>query len=964
MRRRFGRRRSGGAEPGREAVDPRALERAVELGLLELRSLEPVGAEDIPGSFAAFAFGEGPEGRRHLAGFAPHDASDALLASASLALRLREQSGFDGDVIAVAPRWDDASRRLLSVLEQSSPLALRAVEAPALAGAGGAVAPAGAAASWIPARTVLRAPGRAEDRALLERAADALAGLAAKHGGAVRGFGESLELSILGRRVASLRADASGVVLELLVLGRSSLRLSAESLSDALDRLEGLLRKHLNDRQVREGEDGWRGRVLVALPGAAELRDGVAWPLGGREVDVLDAVGVASDGAPVVSALRRQMTLAALREILGASFAIEPFLPEVLAEAKPPVRLGAPRLLLVAEGWDASVRALLPCLGLDVVCLDAGPAGARSLALRPLALGARPAAPDAAVGAGSGVVPARVSPVPPEAPGPAPERPPREPFERERGGRPDRERWARPQREGRAARPERAERPEREASEPAARAPAEAAAPGFEEVSLFDLEEEPVRGGEEGARRRGRRRRGRGRGRGRRDGEGSLSESHARDEGREGGEPAGRERRGPRPEAGRGTPEGREARVPQALEAEDEGVEDEEDLLALAPEEPLFEAEPAPRAYDDEDEEEEDPELARMHREREERRRARIAKAAPEARPEPEAPRAPRRRVAVLAHADRESIAAAVLLARDTRQLEGIWVYPQSDLMTFFRGVATDLREDTGIFVIGFAASPARDVLQAAALYRDRLTWFDHHDWPPEDLEGLRRAIGADAVQVAPGARSSLAAVLPACTRRSRFSDKLLDLVTGRFTQHDWERWGGLWWSRLGEVAQRRGDRRGDLDALLAGRPSDLAREAARAAAPPPPAEVAFAAQRDFRVVHFGGWTLVVVPVPASLELHLAARIVRERYGAQISLAHPEEPGSELLVLGADEGPGRRAIDLGAMVDHLANKFAYVEALPDADHVARLRVRDLARQPERFDEVLGEIAMGRSLLEG
>jgi hypothetical protein len=32
--------------------------------------------------------------------------------------------------------------------------------------------------------------------------------------------------------------------------------------------------------------------------------------------------------------------------------------------------------------------------------------------------------------------------------------------------------------------------------------------------------------------------------------------------------------------------------------------------------------------------------------------------------------------------------------------------------------------------------------------------------------------------------------------------------------------------------------------------------------------------------------------------------------------------------------------------------------------VARLRVRDLARQPERFDEVLGEIAMGRSLLEG
>jgi hypothetical protein len=932
-------------------VDPRALERAAELGLIPLRSLEPVGAEDIPASLVALALGEGPEGRRHLAAFAPQDASDALLASAALALRLREQSEFDGEVIAVAPRWDDASRRLLAGLEKSSLLALRAVEAPALADAAGAVASSGSSANWIPVRTVLRVPGRAEDRALLERAADALAGLAAKHGGALRGFGESLELSILGRRVAALRADASGVVLEILVLGRSSLRLAPESLSDALDRLEGLLRKHLNDRRVREGEDGWRSRVLAALPGAAELRDAVAWPLGGCEVDVLDGAGVASDGATVVAAFRRQMTLAALREILGASFAIEPFLPEVLADAKPPVRLGAPRLLLVAEGWDASVRTLLPCLGLDVVCLDAGPPGARSLVLRPLALGARPPAP--AAQAELATRPARATP-PPEAVRSEPEPAPREPFERERTGRPEPERFARGERERRP------ERGGRETVEPAARASAEAPSPGIEEVSLFDLEEEPARG-EEGARRRGRRRRGRGRGRGRREGEAALSEAPAREEGREGGEPAGRERQGPRPERGR---EARQTPVPRPREADDEGVEDEEDLLALAPEEPLFEAEPAARVYDDEEEEEEDPELARMHREREARRRARIAKAAPEVQPEPEAPRAPRRRLAVLAHADRDSLAAAVLLARDTRLLDGIWVYPQAELMTFFRGVATDLREDTGIVVIGFAASPARDVLQASALYRDRLTWFDHHDWPPEDLEGLRRAIGADAVHVAPGARSSLAAVIPACTRRSRFSDKLLDLLTGRFTQHDWERWGGLWWSRLGEVAQRRGERRSDLDALLAGRPSDLTREAARAAAPPPPAEAAFAAQRDFRVVHFGGWTLVVVAVPAGLDLHLAARIVRERYGAQISLAHPEEPGSELLVLGADEGPGRRAIDLGAMVDHLAGKFAYVEALPDADHVARLRVRDLARQPERFDEVLGEIAMGRSLLEG
>jgi hypothetical protein len=946
-------------------VDARLLERAVEIGAIPLRGLAAVGAEDIPASLAALALGEDPDGRRSLVGFAPRRALDALLACAALALRLREQSGFDGEAIALAPHWDEESRRLLSLLARSSPVPLRAVEAPALADDAGSVAPAPPVEGWIPARSVLRVPERAEDRALLERAAEALGGLAAKHGGALRGFGEGLELAILGRRVAALRADASGIALESLVLGRSTQRLAGENLSDAFDRLEGLLRKHLNDRRVRDGEEGWRSRVLAALPGAAELRDAVAWPLGGRELDVVDCVAVTADGAPVVAGFRRQMTLGALGEILGASFALEPFLPAVLADAKPPVRLGAPRLVLVAEVWDASVRSLLPCLGLELVCLDAGPPGARSLALRPLGLPARAAeAPAARTPSAS---PAERAPRPELAWQPRPEPPerprPAEPPERprpadERGEPAERGGSRRAERE----REERAETAERAGFEPAGRAAVEPPPSTFDEVSLFDLEEEPARGGggDDAGRRRGRRRRGRGRGRVRRDGEGALIEAPAREDGREGGEPA---RRGGRAERARDERPAPPAR-PREAESEEEGVDDEEDLLALAPEEPLFEAEPAPAAYDDEEDEEEDPELARMHREREERRRARIAKVAPEPQAEPEAPRAPRRRVAILAHADRDSITAAVLLARDTRLLDGIWVYPQADLMTFFRGVATDLREDTGIHVIGFTPSPARDVLQAASLYRDRLTWFDHHDWPPEDLEALRRTIGADAVHLAPGARSSLAALLPACTRRSRFSDKLLDLVTGRFTQHDWERWGRLWWARLGDLVQRPGERRSDLDALLVGRPSDLAREAARATPPPLPAEAAFAAQRDFRLVHFGGFTLVVVPVPASFDLHLAARIVRERYGAQLSLAHPEEPGSELLVLGTDEGAGRRALDLGAMVEHLAGKFAWAEALPDADHVARVRVRDLARQPDRFDEVLAEIAMGRSVLEG
>ena len=122
--------------------------------------------------------------------------------------------------------------------------------------------------------------------------------------------------------------------------------------------------------------------------------------------------------------------------------------------------------------------------------------------------------------------------------------------------------------------------------------------------------------------------------------------------------------------------------------------------------------------------------------EREARRQARQAKIEPE--PEPvEAPKPPRRRSAIVVHADRDSILAGILLARDIRQIEGFWVYPQSELMTFFRGVATDFRRDIPIQLIGFVARPVRDTIQAASLYSGRLIWYDHHDWPPEDLESL-----------------------------------------------------------------------------------------------------------------------------------------------------------------------------------------------------------------------------------
>jgi hypothetical protein len=263
--------------------------------------------------------------------------------------------------------------------------------------------------------------------------------------------------------------------------------------------------------------------------------------------------------------------------------------------------------------------------------------------------------------------------------------------------------------------------------------------------------------------------------------------------------------------------------------------------------------------------------------------------------------------------------------------------------------------------MVGFTPSPAREVLQAVSLCSDRLTWFDHHPWPPEDLEAVKQAIGEDRVHLNPGAGSSLPGVLAGATRRSRFSDKLVDLATGRFTQHDYERWGRLWWSRLGEIAAKTGDRRADIDALLVGRPSDLAKEAERIAVPDAPDEIAYVSSRDFRLVHFAGYILVVVEVGDDLNPHLAARIARERYVAPLSLTRHHD--SEVLVLAADEPAGRRSLDVGTVVGQLGDKVDWVEPLADNDHLARFRIRDLAQHPERLEEVIGMIAMARSFLE-
>ena len=931
MRRRFGRGRK--TNPGKSKSAPidaaRCFERIATEKIVAAESLSPITSDEIPEHFAAVAVGESERGGRLVVAFAPRNGGDAALAGLAYAKSLAADGEFDGEVIAVCPQWSIAARQRLGLLAPQG-FGFRAVAASSLADGDSSVeVPSGDAASRVPARRVVdRVEGAARD--LFLRALAALEGLAAKHGGAVRGVGSGVELMLLARRIASIRveelsASENSVVLETVHPEKATERLDSENLAVAMDRLEGSLRKQLNDRRVRGSEEGLRAQLVGSFIEAEGIRESALWPLAGSESEVVDLIGIGAGGAAVVGALRSKISMPELAEILDGVTAVRPTLAACLAGADAPVRLDDVRLLLAAGEFSSGALAVLSMLSLDHSSYDVlRPRGrAPELRLRESGVAAQVAKRDS--------TPAESDESETGATG--------------KGQRATTRRRRRGQRGG-------ASRESREGADSS-----ESSGNRYDEISIFDMDEDS--NSEAGGRpsRRGRRRSRRSRSAG-------SDEAPVPEEPESPSDvPSTAERdseSGPRSSRGRGRSRGGKRSAAPAPERDELPEDDVDADLAdlLIPkiadvEEPSL----IPQfVYDDDTGE---PALAAAV----EAAPAADAIAVEEAEVKPEsAPRRPRRRAAFVVHADRRSLIAGVLLARDVRLVEGIWVYPQAELMTFFRSVATDLHEQTPIYVVGFTASPARDTIQAASLYADRIAWFDHHDWPPEDLESLREAIGEEQVIVMPGAESSIPTVLTQRNRRSRFSDKIVELTTGRFSQHDYERWGRVWWERLGAAAAKPGERRADINPLLVGRPSDLAKEAVEAATPPPPPELEFVASRDFRLVHFGGYLMIVVPTPPEFDVHLAARIARERYGAQLSLAFTE--GEEVVILGGDESSSGRNLDLMSMAAHVATKHDWIESSQSEDYVARVRIRDLAANPDRLNDVIGEIAMGRSILEG
>ena len=328
MRRRFGRRRRrpDGARP----IDESWLRRTAQA--LPVETLIRTSHDDVPDSTALTATGTAEDGGTWLVSVSPGSAVGAILAALATAER---HDGDVAEVVVASPSWDAASRRLLAGVmglgRALRPVALEldlstpAAEAPPLV-----VAPERLADQLaLPAA-----------RAAFQAALSALAGLAAKHDGALRSSGANLELVVAAAAVAQLRVEGDRALLEILKPSRSSHELTDARLGELMDRLEGQVRKRANDRKIRDGEEGLRGRLTGALArhvGAHSLR---RWPLGGGAAEAVDAVGVGDDGVPVVIGSREKLGLDALAALLQGALAVEPALGVLTAGAPPPVRLG------------------------------------------------------------------------------------------------------------------------------------------------------------------------------------------------------------------------------------------------------------------------------------------------------------------------------------------------------------------------------------------------------------------------------------------------------------------------------------------------------------------------------------------------------------------------------------------------------------------------------------------------
>lgn len=892
---------------GRSSNNSSLLDRLRNLRGVDLREVRELeNFDELPEHFEAGAARW--QGSRPIALLVSRRDGLDLLGWARIAARRAGAGRSFAEVLIAAPQFSERTRRAASRAAERGP-SVHLLTLPALAEEGAAYQ---LESHPAPARPTLIGGSTS----VLARVLRVLEGAAAVSGaGGVRPAGSDHLFYVRGERAARISVEGDDVVLSIALPERRTVRASDASFAQiGADLYEWVVRL-ADDPSLLAGAAARRDALVESCADEAHAGVTARWlPWNEEGSDAIDWVGIDIAGRPVVGAIRPSLDVADVPGLIAGWHLLD-----LEREVWSPGAVGDPRIFVSSDSISEEAREILEAV--------AGPIGERRLPAEPKRAYASETPLEAEVALDSedlsedaGRSERRGGRRRGRRRGRGGERAPGESSERVYdAASAEEERNAR--REARRAAELRGESPE---GEPEAEREFESRAP-------FEAELEPE----------------------------ADAETRAAPEGEDGTEPR-RGRRGRRRRGGR-----RGARVvsgertdgdsgePESLEAGPEGEvqafggEDLEPAEAVAPDEAGAEA-TAAFAADEVLSSDLEATLAEGEEESETGPAAEPVEVSP--------PRARRQRAAILVRDDPDSILAGLVLARDRRTIVSFRVAPQEGLMDFFKGPATDISDNVDVLVVGYSAQPRpKEVLDTAELFRGRLQWFDHHEWAIEDLVRLRAVLGRDSIVIEENATSPLGAVCEVTERRSRFTDKLVDLSARRLSEADMQKWGNRVIALIKRMAENPGEHRAEIVAVLNGKPTDL---------PSAPdvyrAETDWVEENDPRMVHFGEYQLAVARVPSHLDPGEIGRRLRLRTGARLSLATTE--GDDLVLLACNDE--KRPLNVSGLIDAVGQHQPWVIPKSGGDRIGRARIDGLPEHPERFETLIGEIVRHRSVLYG
>ncbi len=324
----------------------------------------------------------------------------------------------------------------------------------------------------------------------------------------------------------------------------------------------------------------------------------------------------------------------------------------------------------------------------------------------------------------------------------------------------------------------------------------------------------------------------------------------------------------------------------------------------------------------------------------------------------------------IVSHYDRDGIISNIVLARTLPNVASQRFMNSEDLLTLFftPEMQANLPEVYDLYITDLRFRPsARVAPDVRDAFVDHLRshagavyWFDHVYWQDVDRRDMEGAIGKTHLVIAPKERTAAEVVRNALKLRDPFSERLIEMLYGKLPPGENATWGKNWLSVIDYLRNSLDRIEAAVKPLVEGRPEEVNVALLEEGNLKEQEAEAYVTSRDFRVVIFGSYKMVVVDLPDkdTFNYTRVTQKVRERYRAQLSIT---AFGDAETILIANSFASRQGMNMSLIKEHLTKRFDWLKPVQGHENVITLRVVDLPGKRERLDMVINEIVRNRSL---